>query len=178
VGGGFRSPEVLDGADLAALSEEARRRPRLRANRNVHDMADPVHRLLNAMEPGTYVRPHRHLAAPRDETVVVVAGAVGLLVFDGEGALAAATVLRPAPGRFLADVKAGEWHSFVSLEPGTVFFEVKAGPYVAPPSGDLAPWAPPEGDPRAGVQESEWRDFLKNPHANFTGKGENPVVAI
>ena len=175
--GNLLHPDVLDGAALAALSEEARRRPRLRANRNVHEMADPVHRLLNAVEPGTYVRPHRHLAAPRDETVVVVAGLLGLLVFDEAGAVTGAEILRSAPGPFLADVRAGTWHSFVALEPGTVFFEVKAGPYVPPPPEDLADWAPPEGDPRAGAQEMAWREFLRKLHANFTGKGENPVIA-
>jgi cupin fold WbuC family metalloprotein len=170
-------PTVLGGLDLEALSEEARRRPRLRANRNVHRMEDPVHRLLNAVEPGSYVRPHRHLSPPRDETVVVLSGALGLLLFDNAGQLTASEVLRPAPGPFLADVRAGEWHSFVSLKAGTVFFEVKAGPYVSPPPEDLARWAPVEGDEGAGEIEKGWRDMIRKIHADFAGKGENPSVA-
>ncbi len=168
---------ILLGADLAALSEEARRRPRLRANRNVHEMADPVHRLLNAVEPGSYIRPHRHRSAPRDETVVVVSGALGLLLFDESGAVTRTEILKPAPGPFLADVRAGVWHSFVSLESGTVFFEVKAGPYVSPPPEDLAEWAPAEGEEAARDLERSWQGMIRTVHADFTGTNENPGVA-
>jgi len=170
-------PIILRGEDLAALSEEARQRPRLRLNRNLHEMADPVHRLLNAVEPGSYIRPHRHRSAPRDETVVVVSGALGLLLFDDAGTVTWSELLRPAPGPFLADVRAGVWHSFVSLEPGTVFFEAKAGPFVASPPEDLAGWAPAEGQERAGDLEKTWRDMIQRVHAVFDGKGENPAIA-
>ena len=33
--------------------------------------------------------------------------------------------------------------------PDTVIFEVKPGPYDAATDKEFAPWAPPEGDPRA-----------------------------
>jgi cupin fold WbuC family metalloprotein len=170
-------PIILRGEDLAALSEEARQRPRLRLNRNLHEMADPVHRLLNAVEPGSYIRPHRHRSAPRDETVVVVSGALGLLLFDDAGAVTWSELLLPAPGPFLADVRAGVWHSFVSLEPGTVFFEAKAGPYVSPLPEDLAGWAPAEGEGDAEELERRWRKMIQTVHAVFTGKGENSGIA-
>lgn len=83
-GGRFLDVGVLD-----ALSAEARSRPRHRANGNLHAMEDPVHRLLNAVEPGTYIRPHRHLHPPKDETCLVVRGALGLVLFDESGAVAA-----------------------------------------------------------------------------------------
>ena len=35
--------------------------PRLRLNHNFHDdLADPINRMLNALEPGTYLQPHKH----------------------------------------------------------------------------------------------------------------------
>lgn len=149
---------LLDGSVLDALSEEARRRPRRRANANLHASDAPVHRLLNAIEPGSYVRPHRHLAPPKDETVVVVRGALGLVLFDGDGRVSAARLLRAGPGAaFGVDLPAGTVHSFVALEPGTVFFEAKAGPYVAPSGDDVAPWAPAEGDPAAAAFEASLR---------------------
>ncbi len=45
-----------------ATAERRRQRsPRLRAHRNFHpELTDPVQRLAIAMEPGTYIRPHRH----------------------------------------------------------------------------------------------------------------------
>lgn len=149
---------LLDGAALDALSEEARRRPRRRANANLHSPDDAVHRLLNAIEPGSYVRPHRHLAPPKDESVVVVRGALGLVLFDGDGRVSATVRLAAGPdGSFGADLSAGTMHTFVALEKGTVFFEAKAGPYVAPSGDDLAPWAPAEGDPAAGAFEASLR---------------------
>ena len=43
----------------------------------------------------------------------------------------------------------GMYHTLVALEPGSVFFEAKAGPYVPLTSQEKAPWAPAEGEPRA-----------------------------
>ena len=37
------------------------------------------------MQPGTYVRPHRHSTPPRWELFVVLRGALALLVFDDSG---------------------------------------------------------------------------------------------
>lgn len=160
--GGTRFPEVaegvrlLDAAALDSLSADARLRPRGRVNGNVHAMEDRVHRLLNAVEPGSYIRPHRHLLPPKDETLVVVRGALGLVVFGPAGEVAATALLRPGDA-FGADVRAGVLHTFVALEPGTVFFEVKEGPYVAPVEGDLAAWAPPEGGEESAPFEARLR---------------------
>ena len=50
------SEELLD-----SVSHEARESSRLRMNYNFHESLDsPIHRLLNALEPGTYLPPHRH----------------------------------------------------------------------------------------------------------------------
>jgi cupin fold WbuC family metalloprotein len=57
-----RSLRLLDRALLDAVSSDAAARPRLRANYNFHPADDfPAHRLLNAIEPGSYLPPHRHL---------------------------------------------------------------------------------------------------------------------
>ena len=47
--------------DRIALS--ARQRERLRCNHNFHRESDLVQRFLNVLQPGTYVRPHRHVRA-------------------------------------------------------------------------------------------------------------------
>lgn len=50
------SEELLD-----SVSQEARESSRLRMNYNFHESLDaPIQRLLNALEPGTYLPPHRH----------------------------------------------------------------------------------------------------------------------
>ncbi len=105
---------------------------------------EPFHRMLNAMEPGTYVRPHRHHDPPKAEAIVVLRGAVGVLTFDHEGNILAEQSRRLGAGEEAvgADLRAGVWHTFVVLAPNTVVYEVKAGPYAPIDDKDFAPWAP------------------------------------
>lgn len=143
--------QTVDAARLSAVSAKARTSPRLRMNDNLHAMEDPIHRLLNATEPGTYVQPHRHGTPARGETLSVVRGRGAVLVFDDAGRVVEKAVLSPNGPVFVAEVPAGTWHTLVALEPGTVWFEVKSGPYAAPPEQDLAPWAPAPGAADAGA---------------------------
>lgn len=141
---------LVDRALLGTLSAEARSAPRLRRNRNLHgDLAEPCHRLLNAIEPGSYIVPHRHCEPARDESILAVAGRLGLIVFDDAGAILAKHVIEPGGEAIGVDLPAGTWHTLVALAPGTVMFEAKAGPYAPPSAEDTAPWAPREGDQEA-----------------------------
>ncbi|MBK8598065.1 MAG: WbuC family cupin fold metalloprotein [Holophagales bacterium] len=153
----MRTPDWLTRSGLDDLSKRAAAAPRRRLNRNLHVMDDPVHRLFNAIEPGSWVRPHRHLDPPRSETVIVVAGALGVVLFDGDGTVTEAVKLEAGGEVFGVDLDAGTWHGLVALAPGTVFFETKPGPYVAPGPEDRAPWAPGEGEPGAEAAEESLR---------------------
>lgn len=145
--------KLIDAATLDALSAEAAAAVRRRRNLNLHpELADPVQRLCNAVEPGTYVRPHRHDGG-RWELFTVLRGAVRLLTFDGDGRVAGATLLGDGHAAVLAELPGGTWHSLVSLVPGTVFFEVKPGPYSPAADKDFAAWAPAEG--AAGAADLE-----------------------
>jgi cupin fold WbuC family metalloprotein len=137
--------QTVDAARLAAVSAKARTSPRLRMNDNLHAMEDPIHRLLNATEPGTYVQPHRHGTPAKVETLCVIAGRGAVLLFDDAGRVTEKAILSPAGPQHVVEVPVGAWHTLIALAPGTVWFEVKAGPYAAPPSQDVAPWAPAPG---------------------------------
>jgi len=79
-------PLWLDQQLLREVPAEARAAPRKRRNRNFHASDDAAcQRLLNAVEPETCIPPHRHLDPAKDETLVVLAGRVGLLLFDESG---------------------------------------------------------------------------------------------
>ena len=70
------------------LSRRAENITRGRAHFNIHDdYADPCQRLLNIIEPGSYIRPHRHFIAEKSETLIVVRGQFGYLEFDDWGAV-------------------------------------------------------------------------------------------
>lgn len=138
--------KVIDRQLLDRLSAEAGQNLRLRKNWNIHPRDDfPAHRLLNAMEPASYIRPHRHLDPLKDETFVIVRGRLGILIFADDGRVRE-TLLLDAGGENLgADIPAGVFHTAVSLVPGTIFFEAKAGPYLPLGEAEKAPWSPDDG---------------------------------
>jgi cupin fold WbuC family metalloprotein len=71
---------------LSDLTEQAKTNDRLRQHRNVHQsFQDPCQRLFNAIEPGSYIRPHRHASDPRDELLVAIRGLMALITFDDKG---------------------------------------------------------------------------------------------
>ena len=151
------SPGWITWGGIAELSRAARDSPRRRKNHNFHEAHDAVHRLLNAIEPGTYIRPHRHLHPDRSETIVALAGRIGLILFDAEGSVLGLRELGDGGDTVDADLPPEAWHTFVALEPGSVFFETKAGPYAPPGEKDLAHWAPPEGSPDSAAFERKLR---------------------
>lgn len=137
---------------LAALRAEAAASPRLRKNLNLHEtLDDPIQRLCNAFEPGTYLRPHRHSAPGTWELFIVLTGRAAMLTFDDAGGVTARAELQAGGPVVAVEVPAGAWHSLVSLAPGTVLFEVKRGPYRPTGENDFASWAPKEGAPEAGA---------------------------
>ena len=141
---------LIDQALLAEVSAEAQAAPRRRKNRNFHPRDDyPGHRLLNAIEPDSYVMPHRHLDPTKDETILCLRGKLGILVFLPNGAVHRSSVLEAGGATLGVDIPHGLFHSVVALEPGTVFFEAKAGPYVPLSPEEKAPWAPLEGSSEA-----------------------------
>ena len=144
------NPELIDTSLLEATTAAARASPRRRKNHNFHTPDSEVaNRLLNAVEPGSYIPPHRHLGAAKDETFVVLRGRLGVVCFDEAGDITRLAVL-DAGGQIVgANIPHGTYHTLVSLAPGSVFLETKAGPYAPIGDEERAPWAPREGDPQA-----------------------------
>jgi cupin fold WbuC family metalloprotein len=137
-----------------ALIGQAQRSPRRRQHRNIHEhYQDPCQRLFNAIEPDSYIPPHRHLADPRDELLVAIRGLMALVTFNDQGEVL--NVLRFGSEKYGnelavgAEVACGTWHTVIALVSGSVLLEAKAGPFdPAQPKG-LAPWAPAEGSVEA-----------------------------
>ena len=141
---------VLDAGLIERAIAASRESPRRRVILPLHtSAADPYQRMLNAAQPGSYIRPHRHRDPPKGETVIVLRGAIQFLTFREDGAVATSVVLRADGGAIGLEVRPGVYHTFVALEPDSVVFEAKTGPYDDRMDKDFAPWAPPEGSPEA-----------------------------
>lgn len=155
--------KLIDTQCLAELSQQARLSPRLRKNLNFHASNEAhCHRLINALEPGTYIQPHRHLDPEKDETMIVLSGRLGMLIFDEQGNITQQWILAADSGNLGITIPAGVFHSMLALESGSVFFESKAGPYAALSEAEKAPWAPAEG-------EGGWLEYLETMQARFAG---------
>jgi cupin fold WbuC family metalloprotein len=146
--------KIFDAHYLGGLTGQAKVSPRLRHHRNVHlSFQDASQRLFNAIELGSYIRPHRHASDPREELLIAVRGLMALVTFDDQGAVT--NVLSFGTERhgdemcIGAEVSSSTWHTVIALEPGCVLLEVKAGPFDPNQPKDLAPWAPEEGSSSA-----------------------------
>lgn len=130
------------------LSASARTSSRQRQHHNLHGSPqEGAQRFLNAMEPDTYVVPHRHVLAGKEETLLVLQGSLGLLLFDADGSVVQTAILSLSGHTRGCHIAVGIWHSVLALESGTVAFEVKNGPYLPPDGLEQASWAPTEKSP-------------------------------
>ncbi|MBL7967347.1 MAG: WbuC family cupin fold metalloprotein [Prolixibacteraceae bacterium] len=140
---------------LDDLTQKAKQSPRRRLNHNFHeDLADPINRMLNALEPGTYIQPHKHENPDKREVFIVLRGSLVVVFFDDSGNVTEFVLLDPENGNYGVEVPVCTWHSLFALEPGTVIYEVKDGPYSPLDDKNFASWAPREG-------ESECEAYLK-----------------
>lgn len=143
---------------LTEVAAQAKTSPRKRMNYNFHEtLTDPINRMLNALEPETYIRPHRHKNPDKDEIFLVLKGKIGALVFDDLGNIIHKEIISSESGFFGLDIPAGLFHTVVSLESGSVCYEVKLGPYEKALPENFASWAPDEGSEEA----NEYLNLLK-----------------
>ena len=71
---------------------------------------------------------HRH--PEKEETFVVLRGRVRVITYNDDGTIIDDMVLNPSEGRYGVNVGKNVWHTVEALEPGSVIFECKEGPYV------------------------------------------------
>jgi len=142
--------KLIDNAILNQLTTKAKESPRKRSHFNLHsELNDPVQRLCIAMEPETYVQPHRHSDPETWEVLMILRGSAALLFFDDKGKVFERNLLGGGGQVTAVEFPKNTWHAPVSLESGTVVFEVKQGPYKPIALINLASWAPSEGMPDA-----------------------------
>ena len=103
-----------------------------------------VQRMINFLQPGTYIRPHKHPLPHATESLVLLKGAIKFYTFDDEGNIISDQIISAEPLPGVLDIEPNTWHSFKVLEPDTVLFECKKGPYDAETDKIFAEWAPEE----------------------------------
>ena len=128
--------KIINEALLDETTGRAKQSPRLRMNYNFHEHSDdPVNRLLNALEPGTYLRPHRHLNPKKDEIFLLLRGRIAVFLFDNKGEITKTQILDPKEGVYGA--------------------EIKEGPFAPLAPENFAPWSPAPEDTKGVAKYME-----------------------
>jgi cupin fold WbuC family metalloprotein len=165
----FLEPDPMAAADpitriseklFEAVAQQASQSPRLRKNHNFHAESDLVQRFLNVLQPGTYVRPHRHCRQQPGsgfECFLVLQGAIGVLLFNEQGEVVRHERLEATGGLRGIQLQEGHYHSLLALAPDSVMFELKQGPYEPLKDKDFLMQFPLEGTPESMAQERQWR---------------------
>ncbi|MEM7700221.1 MAG: WbuC family cupin fold metalloprotein [Verrucomicrobiota bacterium] len=148
--------------------KESRDSPRKRMILPIHrDQSALVQRMVNFLQPGTFVRPHCHPREWASETMHVIEGALGFVIFTETGEIAEA--MRLGSGEWV-DIEAKVWHGVLALEPDTIILEVKRGPY-DDEDKQFAEWAPDESDPGSDA----YREILEEAVASLATASEPSV---
>ncbi|MCG2589966.1 WbuC family cupin fold metalloprotein [Rhodohalobacter sulfatireducens] len=149
--------------DLFQLSEEmiesglreSRKSDRKRIILPIHREQDAkVQRMINFLQPGTYIRPHKHPLDHASESLVIIQGSIRFYTFDEDGSLMTIHKVNSKPLPGVVDIEPRVWHSFIVLEDDTILFECKKGPYDAETDKYFADWSPKEGSEKV----KEWME--------------------
>lgn len=137
----------IDKPLLDSISKEAQQTERKRKNYNFHKSgSDLLQRMINAMEPGTYVQPHKHESPDKREVFLILTGKMAVIEFDDTGKVTEFTILSREEGVHGIEIAPRIYHMVIALETGSSVYEIKDGPYSVADDKNFAPWAPREGN--------------------------------
>lgn len=128
---------VINQSLLNQLTEQAKASPRLRMNYDLRNSEDDgSQRMLNAIDPGSPERIHRHQHT--SETVVCIRGRVVEEFYDElERICTESIVLTPNGPNVAVNIPAGQWHSIRAVESGSVVLSCKDGRYEPMSEADI-----------------------------------------
>lgn len=156
--------EIIESTSKKAVESE-----RKRMNFNFHPtLDDELQRMLNAIEPGTYIQPHKHEDPDKTEVFMVLKGRILVVEFDNSGEIKDFEILDATNKSWGTEIPPKTWHTIISLEPGSVAFEIKNGPYSPINDKNFASWAPPENHIDVNKYLKNITDYcLNNHHTSF-----------
>lgn len=144
--------KIVNDKLLDELIAKAKKSKRKRAHHLFHKYQDLVQRMVNAMEPGSYITPHKHEKPDKIEAFIILRGKAACVKFDDKGKIIEVEILSQKGPKYAVDIPPRTWHTFVSLQSRTALFEIIQGPYDPKTHKHTAPWAP---------SEEEGSDYLK-----------------
>ncbi|MEZ5197154.1 MAG: WbuC family cupin fold metalloprotein [Bacteroidales bacterium] len=107
---------------------------------------DLLQSIYIAMQPGTYVRPHKHQSPDKREIFVAFTGRFLILQFDDRGIITDHIILDPTTNNFSIEIEPRIYHTVFCLAPDSVGIDIKNGPFSPINDKNFAPWAPKEDE--------------------------------
>ena len=147
---------IINDQLIKPVIDRANHSPRRRMNYNFHPrLDDPLQRMLNCIEPDSYIQPHKHENPDKCEAFILLKGKLLVVEFDDQGRVASHALLEAGTGTYGVEIAPRVYHCIIALESGSVVYEVKNGPYSPIDDKNFADWAPKEGD-------AECRAYMEN----------------
>ena len=138
---------IINEEFIRPVIDKAKISSRRRMNHNFHpQLDDPLQRMLNCLEPDSYIQPHKHENPDKCEAFILLKGKILVIEFDNDGSVISHALLEAGTGTYGAEIAPRVYHCIIALEPGSVVYEVKDGPYSPLNDKNFAPWAPKEGE--------------------------------
>jgi len=142
--------------------EKSRSSSRGRAMFTFHNSEnDVLQRMLNAIQPGSYVQPHRHASPPKSESIVLLRGKLCFVTFTEAGDFDEHFILLPGSDKTGIDIKPGIFHTYFAIEKDTVVYEVKPGPFDKHTDKEFASWSPVEGSEEVEEYMKGWYELVE-----------------
>jgi len=158
--------KLIDDNLIRKVSDEASESERKRMNYNFHSSYnDPIQRVLNVFNQGTYVRPHKHENPDKTEVFIILRGRTAVIIFDDKGNIVESHILGAKGPVHGIEIEPRTWHSFVALESSAIY-EIKNGPWDINTDKKFASWAPEEGSEQAADFLAKMEIFVKNTIGN------------
>jgi len=149
---------VIDEHDeqLDFLLTVAAATPRKRFIKPLHQLWEHENRMLNAVLPESYIRPHKHTGLHSVDTVQALRGVFEVVIFNDEGEIAKSI---PVAGRKIVSIFPDTWHTVVATSPCVIYQTTghEEGGYDPKTHKVFPDWAPEEGTREAG----SYLDVLK-----------------
>jgi cupin fold WbuC family metalloprotein len=130
--------------DLKNLCIDSMHSVRKRSHLNIHKhYSDPAQQIFIAMQPESYIRPHRHRID--GENLLAVAGHFEYIQFNDQGEIENRIHFgNNGCQNLMISVSRMRWHTVICLQKNGILFEVKNGPFDPLAAKEFANWAPEE----------------------------------
>lgn len=139
--------KVFDRDFLSKICVSSQNSARKRQMVNIHEQLDnKYHRMINVLQPSTYICPHKHENPDKFELFVIIQGELLIVVFDDNGNITNHIILSHQSGNYLVELQPRIFHTIIPLSVNTIVFECKEGPYCEKTDKIFATWAPKEGE--------------------------------